>query len=178
MFNNEPTHSRRSFLQSVFFAGLGYKVSGANLLVDLKERLSLVKTIAIHEESTEGGEILCFFNDKEQIKKLEITQCWESGRYFLRILTSDDRIISAEEIVERYNVPFYITKHLAEEIGSEEFFDESKSTIKRNRFIFKKNKIHRSLDKPISEYESGTLESLESECAKRIQQALKCLART
>ena len=177
MFNNKPTNSRRTFLQLVLFAGIGLKIAGVSKLVDLKARMSLTKKIAIHEESTEGGQIVSFFNHEKQIENLEIVQCWESGRNFLGILISNERIISAEQIVEQYNVPFYITKETAKEIGSEEYFDERKSRITRDRFIFKNNKICQSIDNPINEYENRTLVSLEENCANRVQQALICLDR-
>lgn len=177
MISSGLRQSRRSFLRSVILFGMGLKFMGASKLVDLKERLSLINRVSIHEESTEGGVIDCNCDRKGRVKKLEITQCWESGRYFLRILTDDERIISAEEVVEHYNVPFYVTKEFAEDIGSEEYFDHRKSHITRGRFVFKNNKIVRSIDNPITEYEDRVLASLEKSSAKRVRQALESLGK-
>ena len=65
------------------------------------------------------------------MRRLEYTECWESGRatdvWYLR----ENKPVFAASEVRRYNVPFYVDEDMAESIGSTEVFDEEKTEVTR-----------------------------------------------
>ncbi len=129
--------SRRSFLKHTILFGLSVKATILNGSINLKEYLNKVVTIDISSESTEGGEIKCFIENANIVKVVK-SQCWEGGRYYLGILINDGNIVSVKERIEKYNLPFYVTKELAKEMGLNEHFDPKLSVITDNAYYFDK----------------------------------------
>jgi len=156
---------RRTFLGTLIWAGFSIKSNIFDFNLFIKEKLQKVKTIDISDESTEGGIVTCFI-DGDVLSKIEIEQCFESGRYFKKILlNTDGSIFRVDEVSTHYNVPFYITEHSAQELGCE-FFDINKSRVAKNTYHFRNNQVY--------EYASSSNEKIdttriEEQCRSRIR---------
>ncbi|MCX6325719.1 MAG: hypothetical protein NT144_03555 [Bacteroidia bacterium] len=132
---------RRSLLKTLALGALLFKTNSLGVTLFFKEKLTLIKKIDISNESTEGGEIICYIEDNK-LCKATIEQCWESGKHLIIILFSNDnKIDTVLEAKVHYNRPFYFTKRTAMEIGDTEWFDDNKTKILKNKFFFSDGKI-------------------------------------
>ncbi|MFC1730726.1 hypothetical protein ACFL6I_10375 [candidate division KSB1 bacterium] len=155
-------------MQTMIIAGLSVKSKVFDINLNVKEKLNIIKRIDISEESTEGGVISCFI-DGNYLSKIYVEQCWESGKYFLKILLRQNRIIRVDEIIKHYNVPFYVTKSLAKEIGSTEFFNEQKSKVIINSYYFKEDKITNFSTSSKQNIDKKEIQKSENAFKKRVQ---------
>jgi hypothetical protein len=147
--------NRRSFLENIFIIGITLKSNIVSGSLYIKEKIKRVVTIDISSESTEGGQIKCFI-EGNSLLKVEKSQYWESGQVFLSILLSRGKVLVVQEKTEQYNVPFYVTKKLAKEIGSNEYFDLDKSDITINTYYFENDcAVHFKSNRAKSESSRG-----------------------
>jgi hypothetical protein len=131
---------RRTFLKTLVWTGFAIKSNIFDINLFIKEKIRKIRTIDISDESTEGGIITCFI-DGDILSKIQIEQCWESGRYYEKILLNNDgSIFRVDEVETVYNVPFNFTEDLAKEIGSDAF-DEKKSIIAKNTYHFRNDQV-------------------------------------
>lgn len=157
--------NRRTFLGALIWAGFSIKSNIFDFNLFIKNKLQKIKTIDISDESTEGGIVTCFI-DGDTLSKIEIEQCFESGRYFKKILfDTDGSIFRVDEVSTHYNVPFYITEDSAQELGCESF-DINKSIVAKNTFHFRDNQVY--------EYASSSNETIdtakiEEQCRNRVR---------
>ena len=93
----------------------------------------------ISDESSEGGEIRCFY-EKDVLRKIEIAQKWESGTIEKQLFFRLGQLLKAQEKTCYYNVPAYINEERANELGIESF-DISKSKTKTTEIYFTNGKI-------------------------------------
>lgn len=164
--------NRRSFLKAVLWTGFIVKSNALAASLFVKEKLHKIKTIDISEESTEGGEITCFI-DRGTLAKIQIEQCWESGKYSKQILLNQDgSILRVDEVITHYNAPFYVTRTYAEDLGLDSFFDEGKSQVTRNLYFFSGGRV--------SQYESSSakpidIPNIEQLCRERVEFVLEAI---
>jgi hypothetical protein len=133
--------NRRNFIKGVVLLGVSIKSNFVSGSIYFKERMNQIVSIDISPESTEGGEIKCYL-DAGELVKIEKAQYWESGRNFVTYILNNGRILTVKDRMEEYNVPFYITKELAKQIGSSEHFDSKKSTFISSSYYFKNGCVH------------------------------------
>jgi len=156
--------NRRTFLRTLIWAGFSIKSNIFDFNLFIKDKLQKIKTIDISDESTEGGIVTCFI-DGDILSKIEVEQCFESGRYSKKILLNKDgTIFRVDEVSTHYNVPFYITGDLAQELGCESF-DINKSLVAKNTYHFRNNQVY--------EYASSSNETIdttntEEQCRNRL----------
>lgn len=155
---------RRSFLKALVWSGLLVKSNLLSASIFVKEKFNQIKTIDIPDESTEGGEVTCFF-DGPILLKIRVDHYFESGKYFKEILLNQDgSILRVDEVLTHYNVPFYITDADTKECGIEAF-DPKKSKITRNVYFFDNEKVSQvasSSNTPVD------LSCIEESCRNRI----------
>ena len=156
--------NRRTFLRTLIWTGFSLKSNIFDFNLFIKEKIQKIKTIDISDESTEGGIITCFI-DGDILSKIEIDQCFESGKYFKKILLNKDgSIFRVDEVKTVYNVPFYITGDLAKELGSETF-DVAKSIVTENTYHFRNDKVYQYAS---SSNETIDTRKVEEQCRSRV----------
>lgn len=150
--NKQLSWESTSLLGDYYFKPLSFNPTDSRII-------AIRKQVAKINESTEGGSIYSYSENKE-LKKLEKQLFFESGRYFEDIFIENDEPIYYRTSKHKYNVPFNIDSELAAEIGSESF-DENKTKIYIDEyFIYDSNII--GVNK-ISEKDSFELDEKQSE---------------
>ena len=97
--------NRRDFIKGAMVLGVSIKSSLVSGGIYLKDKINRIVSIDISTESTEGGEIRCYF-DAGKLVKIDKSQYWESGRHFTTYILNSNRILTVNECIEKYNVPF------------------------------------------------------------------------
>jgi len=107
--------------------------------------------IDISDHSTEGGEILCYYKN-DIIQKIEIVQCWESGKTESEVFFKYGQIIKATKKNHHYNLPFYIGKKKADDYGIKGHFDPKKTIIDNYELFYSRGRIFKA-------YRNGEVEN-------------------
>jgi hypothetical protein len=155
---------RRTFLKALMWTGFTIKSNIFDVNIFIKEKLQKIKPIDISDESTEGGTVTCFI-DGDILSKIEVDQCFETGRYFKKILLNNDgSIFRVDELVTRYNAPFNLSEDIARELAIEAF-DLNKSKITTNTYHFRNDEV--------SQYASSSSNTIDTikiaeQCKKRV----------
>ena len=109
---------------------LGPTIRGCLALDERIKGLRKVETL-YPEESTEGAGVDAYY-DGSQLRKLAYTECWESGKAESAFyLDETGAPLLLAERFSRYNVPFTFTEEVAREVGTDEWFDESKTKVEK-----------------------------------------------
>jgi hypothetical protein len=95
-----------------------------------------IDTANFFDESSEGAERRIFRDSSGQIRKIFVAIFGETGRWFGEYYFKNNQSFFAFTKNERYNLPFYMDKKIADEEGYKEWFDPAKSKIFENRFYF------------------------------------------
>jgi hypothetical protein len=123
------------------------------------------------EESSEGGVIYTNKLDGE-LKHIEKQLFFEMGRYFEDVYFNDSKPIYYRVTTHRYNVPMYITKESAEEMGTD-YFNESKTTITTKEYFIENNLViayNKIEDKPPEKKTSINSDSILEQIKEIIKQ--------
>lgn len=113
----------------------------------IRENLNVYDTITskIWDESTEGGQITGYYENKE-IKLIEIIWYGESGKNQLDYYFDKGKLIFALDQKFSYNRPIYWDEKAAIENDDDEFYDPDKTIVTAESYYFKNEKLTLWLD--------------------------------
>ena len=103
------------------------------------------KTIELWDESTEGGQVIAYY-DNDELKLIEVIWLGETGKKIIEYYLHNGQLIYSLEQDFDYNRPIYWNEEKAQENGDNEVFDPDKTTVKENRYYFQSEKLFLWLD--------------------------------
>lgn len=133
--NNQLPWESTSLLGDFFFNPKSFNPTDIRI-IQIRKQVALIEQnlhkykkseISAMEESTEGG-VIFIYNDHGTNVKIEKQIFGEGGRWFQDIYLNDNFPFFYRISNHSYNVPFYIEKEDAEEMGIQAF-DENKTRI-------------------------------------------------
>lgn len=131
-FYFNPKSFNPSDSRIIFIRRLIANMESENFKFDKKES-------DIMDESSEGGVIYSNLLDGE-LKYMEKQLFFEMGRLFEDIYFNENSPVYYRVTEHSYNVPMYIDKEQADEIGSD-YFDESKTKINIKEYFIENNLV-------------------------------------
>lgn len=149
------------FLFSLHFFGFAWSQSAAVTAkikpiqnnftqINATKKFDKVKSVDIHE-STDGGTITYYYKNNA-LQKVVATNYGESGKNLIEYYLLKGKLSFVYEQDFAYNVPYYMDKAKAKELGDSEYFDPKKTKIRKNRSYFDNGKIiYQIMDKDFPE---------------------------
>jgi len=96
-------------------------------------------------ESTEGGEVISFF-DKNEIKLIKTISYWETGKNITQYYFKNQKLFFVFDQNFKYNRPIYWDKKKSKENGDSEYFNPKKTKISADRYYFDNENLFLWLD--------------------------------
>jgi hypothetical protein len=163
---------RRDFIKCFTLFGISItneiNINFFTATTDLKNKLSLLKKIDISNESTEGGSILCYYNNDNNLKKFTISQYGESARQIAHVYINNDEICKISETLTKYNRPINYDKELALSLDDNEWHDDKKSKVTIRRLLINDDMIYENKSYNQCNAENIDLYHLKSEYDRRL----------
>lgn len=115
-------------------------------------------TVEILGESTEGGELIGYYDTKNnaELRVIEMTWFGEAGKHKYTFYLHNEKLFFIFEQYFEYNTAIYITKEVAKQ-NEVEAFDIRKSKVKETRYYFDNENLFRWIN-PNKEKMDLTLE--------------------
>lgn len=122
-------------------------------------------TIPFMDQSTEGGEIIAFYNTIGELRKVQASIWGEMGKKIEEYYVKDGKLFFAFNQSHSYNRPMYQTDPSIIREGTDtEIFDPKKTKISEFRYYFDKNQsLIRLIDADKNTLEEDQLELEEEE---------------
>ncbi|WP_338793994.1 hypothetical protein [Bernardetia sp. MNP-M8] len=101
-------------------------------------------TVDIMGESTEGGQLVGYYDIKNnrELKVINMTWLGEAGKHIFTFYLKNDKLFFIFEQHFEYNTSIYMTKEVAKE-NEIAAFDIRKSKVEENRYYFDNGKLFR-----------------------------------
>ncbi|MFB6319553.1 hypothetical protein [Saccharicrinis sp. FJH54] len=98
------------------------------------------KKIDISDDSTEGGEVVAYY-DGTELKIIQMSWFGETGKRILEFYIVNGEVFFAFDQHFNYNRPIYWNESLAKENEDDEVFNPEKTTVSEDRYYFNKNRL-------------------------------------
>jgi len=102
--------------------------------------------VSLFGYSTEGGEARAYRDVKGNLRLMRVELYGEMGKAIEEYYVKNGRLIFMYRELHQYNVPFYLNRERAKEIGSDPF-DPKKTIIAEDRYYFHDSKMIRWIDR-------------------------------
>ena len=138
----------------LFVSNLSIAQQNDSLIKNIRTQYSNIRSqltsfdttmIEIWDESTEGGQAIGYYQNKE-LQLIEVVWLGEMGKRQIDYYFYEGKLFFAFAQDIGYNRPMYWDEKTAKENGDRECFDPKKSTITENRYYFNDEKLFLWLD--------------------------------
>ena len=95
-----------------------------------------------YDQST-GGSTISKYYDNGNLVKIRVEHLGETGKLYQEYFIKNQSLLFVYEQKFEYNMPYYVTKKMAEEMGFEEGYDPKKTNKSDSRYYFQNGTLIR-----------------------------------